>query len=63
MKNDPRILLLFKQLGANHPMLKEYLTKERESAVQYMAQSGDPTVIYRAQGRLALAEEMLKMLV
>jgi hypothetical protein len=57
------VRLLFKQLGANHPLLKDFLTHERERAVSYMAQAPDPVVIYRAQGRVAVLEEMLKLLV
>lgn len=57
-----RVEVMFKQLAANHPLLKEFLMSERELQVKYMTQAHDPVVIHRAQGRLIQIEELLKLL-
>lgn len=47
---------------ANDRGLRDVLAGERDEALKYLIQSGDPVAIHRAQGRVKLVEELLAAL-
>lgn len=47
---------------ANHRALVDLLTRERDEAVRYLLAAADPVMMHRAQGRAALANDLLDLL-
>lgn len=44
------------------PRFRKWLEGEREQALTYLSQATDPMMIYRAQGKLALVNDMFKLI-
>lgn len=51
----------FAQAGGDH-RFRSWLEGRRDRAVSYLAQATDPMMIYRAQGELALVNDMFKLI-
>ena len=51
----------FAQVAGDH-RFKRWLEMQREDAIKYLSQATDPMMIYRAQGKLGLVEDMFKQI-
>ena len=47
---------------ADDNKLREWIGKERETAIKYLSSAADPVMIHRAQGQMGLLDKMLALM-
>lgn len=62
MNHPPSVQTLFKGYLASDPRFLAWLAAEKESAMNHLKKQTESVGIFRAQGRLALLDEMEALL-